>query len=290
MNFKTRIRNLERQISKQKKELSHLKALEMKSRQKWTKENRYFRKAAKQLARLKTFGTKKHKALQKKVDSEWDIRSKELTKQRDGFRDQIAKANETLINLGLELAKLKEQEGGEVKAENEVVAQVFALNEVVVRASKDLEDYLNRQVFPRLLDDDGKLLSQVSFTSADQLRRVRAMTNTMTIVRGDLATEAMNQIERFFDRFQKQAETMDPNSKALYDLTRQLLVEKASFKVGPDLYRFLAMELDEEIFPELAEAQRLLRLSIRSEKTTSYVRIHERTDLSGKWEPVRQSS
>lgn len=288
MNFTTRVRALTCQIAKKKKECEKLEKLETKSRAKWTKENRAFRDAAKALARLKTFGTKKHQSLQKKVDSDWDTRSITLTKERDQFRSSIAASQAELVKIGSELVRIQEQQNSETNATNEIVTQVFSLNAVVVRASRDRADYLMRQIFPRLLDEKGMPLSQVSFTSLNGLRRVVAMTNTMTIVQGDMATEAKTLIERFFERFLKTT-PMDANSRALYELTRQLLVEKTSFQVGPDLYRFLGMELDGEIFPELAEAQRLLRQSIRSEKTTSYIRIYERKSRTDSWEVVRQS-
>ncbi|MDB5239158.1 MAG: hypothetical protein JWO00_493 [Candidatus Parcubacteria bacterium] len=287
MNFKTRIKALERQGAQKKKEEEKLKKLEARSRAKWTKENRAFRDAARQLARLKTFGTKKHQTLRAKVDSNWDVRSVELTKERDALRARIVEVHEERVKLGTELATLKEQENGESKQTDEIVTQVFSLNDVAVQASKNREEYVTRQIFPRLLDDKNKPLSQVSFTSADGLRRVVAMTNTMTIVQGDMAREAQMLIGEFFERFQKTIE-MDPSTKALYELTKELLIEKTSFKVGPDLYRFLGMDIDESVLPALAEAQRLLRLSIRSEKTNSYIRIYERKSMNDAWEPVRQ--
>ncbi len=288
MNLKIQIRTLERQIAQKKKELKKLEALEAKSRQKWTKENRNFREAATQLARLKVFHTRKHELLKRRVDSDWPTRSVELTKQRDALRQQIAEVTQSLQKLVLELATFEERESSNAGATDEIVTQVFSLNDVVVSASKNREDFLTRHVFTRLFDEKGKLRSQVSFTSLNGLRRVVAMVNSITIIQGDMADEAMRLIERFFDRFQK-VSPMDEVSKALYDLTRQLLIEKTSFKVGPDLYRFLGMELDPKIFPELAAAQRLLRQSIRSEKTNSYIRIYERASMKDKWQVVRQS-
>lgn len=67
------------------------------------------------------------------------------------------------------------------------------------------------------------------------------------------------------------------------------MVEKTDFKVGTDLYRFIAMELDDEIFPALSRAQKLLRLSIGSEKTNSYIRIYGREDKNENWKVVPQS-
>lgn len=285
--FKTRVVLLDRKIAKDKRHLQKLTRLEERSRKVWTKAYRVFLKAAAQLTGLKIHGTKKEADLKRKI-KDWPAATVRLTQERDSLRRQIKESEQALIALGTERATILEQETSETKTINEIVTQVFALNEAVVRASSDREDCLNRHVFPRLIDDGGDLRSQISFTSSDGLRRVVAMVNTMTIVRGDLASEAKSQIESFFSRFEK-VTAMDQTVRPLYDLTRELLVEKTDFKVGPDLYRFLAMELDAEIYPELSKAQTLLRQSIRSEKTTSYIRIYKRVDRTSSWEVVRQS-
>ena len=287
MSFKTRIRSLEQQIGKKKRELERFTAKEQRSRDTWTKAYHQFIAAATTLTELSRHGTKREKTLHAKIIG-WPKRSVALTKERDSFRAQIEGVREGLIRLGTELTRLVEQETGDVSATNEIVTQVFELNDAVVRASGAREDSLNRHVFPRLIDEHGKLCSQVSFNSSDGTRRVVAMVNTMTLVSGDMATRAMAEIQRFFDRFKQQAE-MDANLRALYELTRQLLVEKTSFKVGPDLYRFIAMTLDADIFPELATAQHLLRQSIRSEKTNSYIRLYARGSRTDSWEVVKQS-
>ena len=287
MSFKTRIHSLERQIGKQKRALAMSAEREKKSRVKWTNAYHAYMAAATALTTITYHGTKREKALHAKI-KEWPKQTTALTKERDVFRAQIDAAREELIKLGTELTRLLEQETGDVNATDEIVTQVFQLNDAVVRASEGREECLNRHVFPRLIDERGKLSSQVSFTSSDGLRRVVAMVNTMTLVSGDMATRAMSEIQRFFDRF-KQETQMDANLRALYELTRQLLVEKTSFKVGPDLYRFIAMVLDAEIFPELATAQHLLRQSIRSEKTTSYIRLYARARRTDSWEVVKQS-
>lgn len=285
--FKTRIAALERAISKAKRSLGKLTQLEKRSRGKWTKSYRIFVKAANDLTNLKVHGTKKEGDLGKKI-RDWPKETIRLTDERNAYREQMEQAKEELAKLGTELAMLKEQEASETRSVDEVVTQVFELNAAVVQASAGREDCLKRHVFPRLLDERGNLRSQISFTSADGLRRVVAMVNTMTIIKGDLAAEAKTEIQGFFERFQKPTK-VDRNVEALYELTRQLLVEKTAFKVGPDLYRFLAMELDADIFPELARAQSLLRQSIRSEKTNSYIRIYRRASRASKWEVVPQS-
>ena len=287
MRSETNALVLEREIKKGKRQLEKLTQLEGRSRKVWTKAYQLFLKAANQLTRLKVHGTKKEAGLIKKI-RDWPAETVRLTKERDDLRAQIKQTEQVLVKLGIEQAKLVEQQINETKTLDEIVTQVFGLNAAVVRASGDREDCLTRHVFPRLVDAKGNLRSQISFTSSDGLRRVVAMVNTMTIVRGDLAAQAKSEIQCFFDRFQRVAK-MDDTVKPLFDLTRQLLVEKTDFKVGPDLYRFLSMELDADIFPELSKAQTLLRQSIRSEKTSSYIRIYERKSRTDPWEVVKQS-
>ena len=72
-------------------------------------------------------------------------------------------------------------------------------------------------------------------------------------------------------------------------MTKKILVEKTRFKIGPDLYRFLSLELDKEIYPELRKAQELLKQSLRSQKTNSYIRLYQREGRTDQWEPVRQT-
>lgn len=285
--FNKRVALLERKIRSEKQQLQKLIRLEERARKVWTKAYHIFLKSANRLAELKIHGTKKEAELKKKI-KDWPAETVGLTKERDNLRKQIKESEQKLVALGTERATLLEQQSNEVKTTDEIVTQVLALNDAVVRASSDREACLNRHIFPRLVDSEGNLRSQLSFTSSDGLRRVVAMANTMTIVRSDLAGEAKNQIELFFARFEKVA-AVEQRVKPLYDLTRELLVEKTNFKVGPDLYRFLAMELDPDIYPELSKAQTLLRQSIRSEKTTSYIRIYQRQSRTTKWEAVRQS-
>lgn len=285
--FKTRVATLVREVGRNKRRLSKLSNQERRSRNIWAKAYQAYMKASDQLVGLTVHHTKKEGLIKRKM-SEWPSQSIRLTKVRDALRKQIEEVEDELIKLGTKLATLTEQASNEGKNVDSIVTQVFALNETVVQASTAREECLSRNVFPRLLDGEGNLRSQISFTSADGLRRVVAMVNTMTIVRGDLAAQAKTEIEKFFSRFQETAE-MDRVVKPLYDLTRQLLVEKIDFKVGPDLYRFIAIELDPQIFPELALAQKLLRQSIRSEKTNSYIRIYERKSTTDNWESVTQS-
>lgn len=285
--FKTRAILLDREINKSKRQLERLSRLEDRSKKVWTKGYHAFLNSVNQLTALKVHGTKKEAGLKKKI-KDWPAETIRLTKERDEFRARINEVERALVQWGTEQARFMEQQTNEVGVIDEIVTQVLGLNAAVVRASGDREDCLNRHVFPRLVDDQGNLRSQITFTSSDGLRRVVAMVNTMTIVRGDLAAQAKSKIQSFFDRFQ-QTTQMDSSVKPLYDLTHQLLVEKTDFKVGPNLYRFLAMELDADVFPELSSAQMLLRQSIRSEKTNSYIRIYERVGRTDNWKVIVQS-
>lgn len=279
---------LEREIAKNERTLKTLRKKEAASRKKWTAAYKKFRKATTDFAKLKYHDTAKAKGLAAKI-IEWDGQIDEkLTKDRDEVRAKIAALQEEQIKKGLDLARLTEQESSEVGAMDEIVTQIFVLNNTVVRAAKDREDCLNRHVFPRLMSPSGKLLTQVPLTSKDGLRRVTAMVNNMTIIRGDLAEQAKHEIQKFFDRHYK-APDMDEKTKILFDLTREILIEKTNFKIGVQLSRFLSLELSERIFPELTEAQRLLRLSISSEKSSSYIRIFERASRTDKWQVVPQS-
>ncbi len=286
-DFKTEITTVGQEVAKKKKELDKLTDLYKQTRKKLSKAYQDLMGLVDQLADLKVHNTKKETELKKKIKSGKALNVK-LTETRDAYLAQMEGVKEALAGLGTKHAMLREQELNETKNIDDIVIQVFGLNEAAVQASAAREDCLKRHVFPRLIDSRGNLCSQITFTSSDDLRRVVAMVNTMTIIRGDLAKEAQQEIQQFLERVQQPAK-IDPTVEALFELTRQLLVEKTDFKVGPNLYRFIGMDLDAEIFPELARAQTLLRQSIRSEKTNSYIRIFKRASRTDNWEVVPQS-
>lgn len=286
-SFKSHVAVLEREIAKKKKKLDKLTSLHEQTRRDLRKAYAMLEASVDQVFEIKVHGTKKADALKKKMK---DLRDKnrKLTEIRDGYLDQIEAVKTELTSFAMQLAMLREEEINETKKIDDIVTQVFGLNETVVQASTARAECLKRHVFPRLFDEKGNMRSQITFDSADGLQRVVAMVNTMTIIKGELASEAQTLIGQFFARFQKSIE-IDTAVEPLYELTRQLLLEKTNFKVGPDLYRFLSMELDIEHFPELVRAQLLLKQSIRFEKTGSYIRLWERTSPNNPWVPVPQS-
>jgi flagellar biosynthesis chaperone FliJ len=278
---------LEKEIKKQQGTLAKTIAREKKVRKKWARGYRAYKATVKKLLDFNSLTSVRARAMRERVLG-WDTVSTSMTTERDTLRATMSNIQSTLGALTVNLTILREEQKNRTKQNDEIVTQVFALNALVVKASSDREECLKRHVFPRLIGADGKLCSQLSFTSSDGLRRVVAMVNTMTIVHADSASRAKGLIQTFFDRF-REATEMDQTVKPLYELTRQLLVEKIAFKVGPDLYRFLAMDIDAVAFPELTEAQTLLHQSIRSEKTNSYIRIYQRDSRASKWEVVPQS-
>ena len=284
---KTQISVLEREIAKLKKEQTKLIIFYEESRKKLGKAYDNLMGLVDQLTEIKVHGTKKESALSKRI-KDGKAENVRLTKVRNDYFAQIDSTKEKLSELGMQLMVLKERELNKIDSTNEIVSQVFALTEAMVQATAARDEFLKRHVFLHLLNEKGKPLSQVTFDSSDKRRRVVALVNTMTFMRSDLAEQAKREIDSFFERFQKPALT-DPHIQAMMSITKEILVEKTFVKPGETLYRFISMELDDYIFPELVRAQRLLRQSIGSKQTTSYVRLLRRAQVNEKFVAVPQS-
>lgn len=267
--------------------LGKLERLEKKAREKWNRGYKAYIQAAEAMATLKRHGTKREVKLRDLILT-WPQRTVELTRARDDARKAMEEEKAKRVELELGLARLVEQDKAERRVADELVEQVFLLNGRMVDAMEARNAYLTDHVYDKLVDDDGNMRTQVTIDSSDGTRRIVALVNTIQIVQPDLAAEAKTLIEGFFSGLQEQVE-MDEATRVLFELSRKLLVEKTSFKIGPDFYRFLSLELDPEVFPELHRAQSLLKMSLRSEKTSSYVRLYVRQNRTAKWEPVKQS-
>lgn len=284
---KTQISILEREITKLKKEQTKLSVLFEAAKIKLGNAYNTLIELISQLCEIKVHNTQKESGLKKRIKAGTNENVR-LTKIRNDYLTQIDVLKEKLNELGAQLMVLKERELHKIVSTNEIVEQVFALTEVMVQATAARDEFLKRHVFLHLLNEKGKPLSQITFDSSDNLRRVVALVNTMTFMRSNLSEEAKREIDKFFERFQKPALT-DPHIQAMMNITREILVEKTFVKPGPTLYRFISMEMDAEIFPELVRAQLLLRQSIGSKQTTSYVRLLRRAQVNEKFEAVRQS-
>lgn len=280
---------LERAIASTKKGLATLQEREKRAREKWTKRYQRFMKATQDLAGIKNVATKKAAEL-RTIITEWPVETDRLTKERDAEREAIRLKQEELHRKETDLAVLLERLRHASEHTDGIVDQVFALNGTVVQALANRDQFLTDNVYRLLLDPDGKLRSQVTLTSSNGLRRVVALVSHITRIDSALAADAQTEVQKFFDRFSADTgEQKDDTVRALIDILEHILIERVSFKVGPDLYRFLSIEIDERVFPELKRAQHLLGHSLRSEKTTSYVRLYARTATDKSWVEVKLS-
>ncbi len=282
-------KQLERAIAATEKSLERLRNKEAKSRAKWTKKYQRFLGAAASLAGLKNTATQRAQRLKDIINS-WSTETVELTKERDAARADITASEAELQKQRTELAVLIARLENVDRRTDDIVTQVFALNDQVVEAFRARNEFLTANVYDMLTNEDGSLRSQISLTSTDGLRRVVALVNHISRIDTTLAHEAREQINKFFDRFAKtRQDEEDDRARALIEILENILVERVSFKVGPDLYRFLSISIDADVFPELKQAQHLLSRSLRSEKTSSYIRLYKRDSDSDKWKEVKLS-
>lgn len=286
--FKIRLAALERQKRKLEREIEQLRRKESKVRARWTKEFHKAGKAAVTLTGVKKHGTKRKTDLSGVVLRFFTGGTASDTKERDSLRAEIRAKETELTKIAVEIGMTQEQERSETKANDELVAQVFALNDAMVKAVRDRDACLDRHVYPRLHYGENQMHGRYTFTSANGLQRVVAMVNSLAKLKPDLAREAKELIDRVFAKFKEIAE-VDEKLKPFYELTKGVLVERTDFKVGPGLSTFLKTELDPKICPELVEAKRLLMEALTYEKTSSYVRLYERTSRTDPWTPVPQS-
>lgn len=255
----------------------------------WKKKEEKFRTRIKRIVdRILSGKNTETQEMQKKAQlaDEWlglGDENREVRDQNFSQRDDIQKELDE-VNKQLAIALAKEK--AENDANDNIVNQVFVYREDVVNSLMRMNNFLTGNVYDRLIGQDGKLRSQITLDSVDGLRRVVAMVNSISKVDPALAADALLQINAFFDRVRPGNVKLDESTQVLYELTQKILIEKTSFSVGPDLYRFLSLDLDEEVFPELVSAQNLLKRSLRSEKTNSYIRLYRRSSRSDKWEPV----
>lgn len=290
MKIKSIIGKLQKKIELQKKKLESAEGKIAKIINTWRKEYDAYNKRVARISEkirkgMRMNTTEVFKMTQ--LNEKWPDRSKEITDRRNEAREERDRIREELEKLKLELATVMERDRIETETIDNVVNQIFLFRESIVTALEEMNAFLNENVYDKLIGPDGKLRSQLTIDSSDGTRRVVAMVNSISKVDQSLAAEALIQINSFFERIVPRKNEMDEATKALYELTQKILIEKTSFKVGPDLYRFLSLELNEEIFPELVKAQKLLKRSLRSEKTSKYIRLYRRNSISEKFIPVK---
>lgn len=287
MSLKKTLIMIESGVKKAEKEFARLQKLEAQARLAWTKAYRIFKKAAVDIAALKIHDTKREEHL-KNIINGWDEKGAILTLKRDHCRREIAEKEKEISEKKIELAKIRTQIENAKNIDDSLVDQVFRLNDTVTAALMNRNDFLSANVYHRLIDEKGKLSTQLTINNSFGTKRVVALVNSIHIVDAHKAAEAKDLIQKFFDNLQANIE-MDVTTRALYDLTQKLLVEKTSFKIGPTFYQFISLDINADIFPDLVMAQDLLKSSLRSEKTSSYIRLYTRLDRHSNWIPVKQS-
>lgn len=287
MSEKKRVDKLRSFINGCDKTIERLTDKKLTIQQRWTREYHRYQKKVLEFMDLKKHGTIKEQKLKESIKG-WDKRSIEITKGKYAAIGEIDKIKEEKQTYEIELAEIMATIKARDEKNTRMVEHVFDLNSAVIEALELRNLFLTENVYDRLFDEKGNLRSQITIDNADSTKRVIARVNTITKIEPELAEKALGKIECFFDRVRPSAE-MDKATLALFELTKRILVEKTKFDVGPDFYRFISVDFDSETFPELKFAQDLLRKSLRSEKTNSYIRLYERESRKDKWRPIAQT-
>jgi len=283
----TKIKSLKVKIGRLQRKIISLEKKEKIARNRWTKEYHRFIKSSKDLATIKKYGTKKEAKL-KEIINNWDEKTVLLTINRDKIRDKIASIKEEINSLNTKRAELVKDIESQTRETNDKINQIFAVNNIVISALDSRDSFLETHVYPNLIDENGKLLSQVTLLSSDKSRKVVVLTNTIHIINPELASLAQEKIQDFFSIFKEKIESeMDKETKLLYKLISELLIERKSFKPGQYLYQFLSTNIDEKDFPELYEAQTLLKQSLGSKKSGAYIKLYEKSGIKNSFKPIR---
>lgn len=291
------IEHQQRIIIRLKKELEPLKKQEAEARRLWTLGYHKMLAAKKKLDErrkkgLTTDPVKKgvvNKAVQKLWDimDGWDERSAELTKQRDAAREAMDKKKQEILAEEQLLKTMIHEYEIQKQQIDGMVERVFILNDGVVAALENMDKYLAANIFPQLHEKG----TQKAIENSTSTKKVVIMTNTITVMDVSMVEEAMREIDTFFARINptKEIRPEDETIGMLSDLLKELLVVKIRVKAGPNLSRFLAMDINAEKFPELRRAQRLLAGATNYSRSGMYVRLFTRPTKDDKWQPVRQS-
>lgn len=296
--MKQNIELQERVVARIKKELEPLKKEESEARRLWSLGYKKFLTAHKKITermhkKLTVDPVDKKGVVNKTVHGfwqimqNWDNRSSELTKRRDDARrameqkkQEIFEQEECLRNLLIEYQRQLEQTDG-------MIQKVFMLNEGVVSALEHMDKYLATDVFPKLHEK----ATQKGIENSTLTQKVIIMTNSINIMDVGKVQEASILINEFFERINPKKETESPDETItmLADLLKELLDIKIRVKAGPNLSKFLALELSEKKFPELRNAQRLLASATNYVRSGKYIRLFIRKTKDDAWQPVRQS-
>ncbi|HMS90934.1 MAG TPA: hypothetical protein PKC87_01840 [Candidatus Absconditabacterales bacterium] len=294
---KQEIVHQERVLLRIKKELEPLKKEETEARRLWTLGYKKNLSAVRELneRRKKNLTTDilKGGIVNKTVQTLWEIldgwdeKSEELTRRRDAARSAMESKKEEIIKEEQLLSELLYEYQLQLEQGDAMIAKVFLLNDGVVSALENMDKYLSTEVFPQLHAKG----TQKTIENSLMTKRVVIMTNSITFMDISKVEEAKGYIDAFFARINpdRTIQPEDDTVAMLSELLKELLVVKIKVKAGPNLSKFLALELSEEKFPELKKAQRLLASATNYVRSGQYVRLFTRVSKDDVWQPVRQS-
>lgn len=296
--MKQNIEVQKRVVARIKKEFEPLKKKESEARRLWTLGYKKFLTAHKKITerinkRLTVDPIDKKGVVNKTVQGfwqimeNWDERSIELTKRRDDARLAMESKKFEILREEEELRNLLVEYQRQLSQVDDMIQKVFMLNEGVVSALEHMDKYLATDVFPQLHPKVTRKLIENSTST----KKIVIMTNTINDMDVPKVEEATALINEFFDRInpKKEIESQDETITMLADLLKELLVVKTKFKAGPNLSKFLALELSEKTFPELKKAQKLLASATNYVRSGKYIRLSIRETKDDTWQPVRQS-
>jgi hypothetical protein len=291
------IENQNRVLARIKKELEPLKKEETEARRLWSLGYKKNLSAAKALndRRKKNLTTDALKGglINKTVENlwltidGWDQKSEELTRRRDIARGAMEAKREEILKEEQILSTLLHEHQLQLEQGDAMISTVFLLNEGVVSALENMDKYLSTEVFPQLHAKG----TQKTIENSQLTKRVVIMTNSITFMDVSKVEEAKRYIDAFFARINpdQNVQSEDDTVAMLSGLLKELLVVKIKVKAGPNLSKFLALELSEQTFPELKKAQRLLASATNYVRSGQYVRLFTRASKDDVWQPVRQS-
>ena len=217
----------------------------------------------------------------------WSQKSEELTKRRDNARRAMEEKKHEILEQEILLGKLLHEHQIQMQQVDGIVEKTFILNEGVVAALETMDKFLAGDVFTQIHEKG----TQKTIENSTLTKKIVIMSNSINIMDVAKVQEASALIDAFVNRVnpKKEEKPQDELVSLLLNLVTELLDVRIRVKAGPGLSRFLAMNLNEQKFPELKSAQQLLASATNYSRSGLYVRLFTRATKDDKWQPVRQS-
>lgn len=296
--MKNKIEHNERILSRIRRELLPIKKEEVEAIRLWTLGYKKFLAAQKKLekridAKLTVDPVDTHGVENKTVKQLWDSvrgwekRSIELTKRRDAARTAMAEKESEILLQEKKLSDLLHEYQIQQQQVDGMIDKVFILNDGVVSALEQMDKFLSTHVYP-MLHENG---TQKMIINSTMTKKITIMTNTITVMDVAMVEEAKREIDSFFARINPHRGEIETESAVitmLSELVKELLVIKIEVQAGPNLSKFLSMDIPTEFY-ELKKAQKLLAGSTNYHRSGLYVRLFVREHKDDIWKPVRQS-